>query len=374
MDKMNNSNTDSINTYERIVFITRLSAIGDVIIASHTISKLILNGYFPVFITSHTTKDIALSINGLEAFICYQKDLNDTYYIKGTEVKKDVFIQEINKIKSLKKNIYIDLQKTSRSKRAYKFLTKNLNIKIEDKFTIPKMTFYRLILIIFAFFTLKQKIRENKPKLNRIQNIQESLIKKIILADKNDYKNRDNNYITLKNDQPYFNDSSDYICIFPGASGFIKTWPKEKFRELIEKIIKQSNYKIIICGLINEIYLGEYLDFPKNSRILNLVNKTTLTETLNIISHSKYIVTNDSFAAHGADAFRIPASILFGSTTPSFGFIPIYHKISIEYINLSCSPCSRHGKGNCRFKNLKCFQDIDTQSVFNNILNLNTKN
>ena len=61
------------NTYERIIFINRLSAIGDVIISSHTVVKLIINGYFPVFITSHSTKDIALRINGLQAFICHQK-------------------------------------------------------------------------------------------------------------------------------------------------------------------------------------------------------------------------------------------------------------------------------------------------------------
>ena len=73
-------------------------------------------------------------------------------------------------------------------------------------------------------------------------------------------------------------------------------------------------------------------------------------------------------------SFKIPASVLFGATSPLFGFVPIYEKISIEYMNLSCSPCSRHGKGFCRFKNLKCLQDIDTLNIFNHILNLKTKN
>ena len=375
MDKMNHIKEHIIgNTYERIIFITRLSAIGDVIISSHTIVKLIINGYYPVFITSHSTKDIALRINGLDAFICHQKGKNNLYYFKGNEVDEKSFLENINNLKTLKKHLYVDLQKTSRSKRALKFITNDLNINFEKKYFISKMTLYRFLLVILSYFSFKKKIKDKKLKFNRIHETQEKLVKKIILKDKNFYTELNKNHYILKNNNSFFKNNFDYITIFPGASGFIKAWPKEKFRELIQKIINQTNYHIIICGLTNEIYLGEYLDYPQQTRIINLVNKTTLDQTLNIISKSKYIITNDSFAAHGADVFKIPASVLFGATSPLFGFVPIYNKISTEYLNLSCSPCSRHGKGKCRFKNLKCLQDIDTLNIFNQILKLKTKN
>ena len=207
------------NTFERIIFITRLSAIGDVIISSHTIVKLIINGYFPVFITSHSTKDIALRINGLQAFICHQKGKKNLYYFKGNEVNEKSFLENINSLKTLKKHL--------------------------------------------SYFSFKQKVKDNKLKFNRIHEIQEKLIKNIILKDKNSYEKLNKNHIILQNNNSFFNNKFDYIAIFPGASGFIKTWPKEKFRELIQKIVNQTNYHIIICGLTNEIYLGEYLDYPQ---------------------------------------------------------------------------------------------------------------
>ncbi|WP_397600109.1 glycosyltransferase family 9 protein, partial [Silvanigrella sp.] len=274
MDKMNHIKEHIIgNTYERIIFITRLSAIGDVIISSHTIVKLIINGYYPVFITSHSTKDIALRINGLDAFICHQKGKNNLYYFKGNEVDEKSFLENINNLKTLKKHLYVDLQKTSRSKRALKFITNDLNINFEKKYFISKMTLYRFLLVILSYFSFKKKIKDKKLKFNRIHETQEKLVKKIILKDKNFYTELNKNHYILKNNNSFFKNNFDYITIFPGASGFIKAWPKEKFRELIQKIINQTNYHIIICGLTNEIYLGEYLDYPQQTRIINLVNK-----------------------------------------------------------------------------------------------------
>jgi len=89
--------------YERMVFISRQSAIGDVIIASHAVLKLIINGYFPVFVTSHLTKDIALCMNGLKAIICHQTGKNNVYYFNGTEVTENHFIQKLSEIKTKNK-------------------------------------------------------------------------------------------------------------------------------------------------------------------------------------------------------------------------------------------------------------------------------
>ena len=124
---------------------------------------------------------------------------------------------------------------------------------------------------------------------------------------------------------------------------------------------------VVLCGSKLEIDIGIYLDFPKNNRVLNLIDKTNLQEVLNLISQSKYVVANDSFAAHAAEMFGVPATVLFGSTTPKFGFISKSEKITVEYLNLACSPCTRHGKNKCRFENLKCLTDISAEKVFENI-------
>jgi heptosyltransferase II len=369
MDEMNTlAISHKQKIFERIVFVSRLTAIGDVIIASHAIAKLIKNGYFPVFIISHSTKDIALKIIGLHAFICYEKNKEIHYYLNGTNVNENTFIKAINSINTSKKNIFVDLQKTSRSKRSYLFIINTIKFPIEKKYSVSKKTFYRIFLVILSWLTFKQKKMSEKKNTKRIHDIQESLIKKIILNDKKEFLQLDTSEdpTLVKGNCNFFKDIN-YICLFPGASGFIKSWPKEKFKEIIQQILKETDLGIAICGSQNEEYIGEYLNFPSNARVLNLINQTSLEETIDIIANSKYVVTNDSFAAHAADTFKIPASVIFGATSPQFGFAPIYPKISIEYENLSCSPCSRHGKGNCRYKNLKCLQDIDCKKIFEKI-------
>ncbi len=369
MSEMKNLDTQhKQKNFERIVFVSRLTAIGDVIIASHTISKLIKNGYFPVFITSHITKDIALKIIGLNAFICYEKDKDIYYYLNNLKVDENIFIREINNIKTSKKNIFIDLQKTSRSKRSYHFIINTIKFPIEKKYSVSKKTLYRIFLVFIAWLTFKQKKSSKKRNVKRIHEIQESLIKNIVLKDKREFiQLEESECFTLSKENNSSFKYMNYICLFPGSSGFIKSWPKEKFKEIIHQTLNNTNLNIIICGSQNEEYIGEYLNFPIHERVLNLINKTSLEETINIIANSKYVVTNDSFAAHAADTFKIPASVIFGATSPQFGFTPIYPKISIEYENLSCSPCSRHGKGTCHYKNLKCLQDIDYKKIFEKI-------
>lgn len=357
------------NIYKRIVFITRLSAIGDVLITSNSVFCLLENGYYPVFITSPSTSEIALNIKGLETFICYSKENNPIYYLNKLEVDKTTFFTHLESIKTQYKNIYLDFQNTKRSKRVYTYLKNKINISFEKKYYIRKFTLYRFLLVLLSFFIFRQKAKEKKSYNFKIKDIQRELIKEIINKDKEVFKNTYELSPFISHNS-FFPNQLNYICLFPGASSFIKSWPKENFRDLMNLIKDKTELYIVICGSKNEEYLGEYLDFPKDIRVINLVNKTNLSETLNIIAHAKYVVTNDSFAGHAADNYQIPGTILFGATSPNFGFIPSYTHINIEYLNMNCSPCSRHGKSNCRYKNLKCLNDIKSIDIYKNILNI----
>ncbi len=354
--------------FKRIVYITRLSAIGDVIIASNSIYNFIENQYFPVFITSHDTLDISLRIKHLQTFICYQKEKHPNFYLNGAEVDSLTFFSYLAKIKTTRNAIYIDLQNTSRSKRVYSYFKNKLKLRFDKKYTIPKYTLYRIFLVIIAFFSFRQIKKEKKLKFTRIKNIQKNLIQHIIKSDSSNFIDTFD-LIPFKPPIHYFPSDMKYICLFPGASSFIKMWPKENFRALINALKKDPELYIVLCGSKNELFLGEYLDFPKSKNVINLIHKTKLADTLNIIANAKYIVTNDSFAAHAADNYKIPGSVIFGSTTPKFGFVPSYKDIKIEYLNLNCSPCSRHGKNSCRFMNLKCLKEIKIDLILEQIIN-----
>ena len=353
--------------YTRVIFVTRLSAIGDAIIATRAVQLLALHGYYPVFVTSKSIQKIAESMPYLNAYVCTEKGKESQYYVKKCEIKKDDFIHFIKSVSVEKKPLFLDLQKTNRSKRARNEIKKN--IAFEKFYTVPKRTFYRIFLIVISFLCFSQRKRSKDIDFAAIQtiaNLQENLIQEILAKDGKQFMSSPSPAITL--DDRAYNTDKDYICLFPGASGFIKMWPKENFRAFMDLILEFTKLNIILCGSQLEINIGEYLNFPENTRVFNLINKTNLQQSFGLISGAKYVVTNDSFAVHAAEAFGIPATVLFGATTPKFGFIPKAENINIEYLNLACSPCSRHGKSKCHFKNLKCLREITAQKVFENVI------
>ena len=353
----------------RIVFVTRLSAIGDVIMTSRALQLLFANGYFPILVTSESTKEIAQFVPQLTSVITIEKNQPPKYFNKSLQtLESNVFAQHLASVKAEKAPIFLDLQKTSRSKRARKILSKSYYF--EKTYTVPKRTLWRIFLIFLSYLFFSQRKKSKKldvQKIENIKNIHEDIIIKIVKQDGKLF-NSTYSHEFLPLVQTVKLNTPPYLCIFPGASSFIKMWPKENYQSLIKLILEKTNLNIVLLGGQEEVWLGEFFDFPKNTRVQNAICQTNLTETLNYIAHSKYVVTNDSFPVHAAEAFRIPATVFFGSTSPQFGFAPKAQSISIEYANLACSPCTRHGKRECRFRNLKCLTSLTAEDVIKNIM------
>lgn len=352
--------------YNRIVFVTRLSAIGDAIIASHAIQLLAANGYYPVFVTSKAIQAIAESMPYLHSTIYIDKGVDSEFYVQNKITSKEAYLAFLKTISVTAPPIFLDLQKTSRSKRAQNEIKKI--IRLEQTYSVSKRTLYRFFLIVLAFLCFSQRKKKKNLDLKSvvsIQTLQENIVQKIVAKDGKPWipppllnNSLDINHFDKKN----YGDNT--VCLFPGASGFVKMWPKENFRDLMDLILNSTDWTILLCGASSELNVGEYLDFPKNERVVNLIGKTNLKQTLNFIAKARYIVTNDSFPAHAAHAFGIPATVLFGATSPKFGFAPVADNIKIEYANLACSPCTRHGKSSCPYLNLKCLSSISAEVVF----------
>jgi heptosyltransferase-2 len=125
--------------------------------------------------------------------------------------------------------------------------------------------------------------------------------------------------------------------------------------------------KIILCGGPDDRLVATYLAFLNTSRIVDLVGKIPLSETLSLIQKASYVVTGDSFASHAADLLGTPASVLFGATHPLLGFAPENPHATVHHKGLSCSPCSRHGQGECKHRNIRCLTSITPEEVFTKI-------
>lgn len=113
-----------------------------------------------------------------------------------------------------------------------------------------------------------------------------------------------------------------YIAFCPGAAfGPAKCWPDYHYAALAKKLIL-NGFQVLLLGAKNEQNVAEkimaQLTFDENDKCINLVGKTTLTQTIDILAIATAVVTNDSGLMHIAAALNRPLLALYGPTSPDF--------------------------------------------------------
>ncbi|NOR46048.1 MAG: hypothetical protein GQ534_10735 [Candidatus Delongbacteria bacterium] len=165
----------------------------------------------------------------------------------------------------------------------------------------------------------------------------------------------------------------NYITIAPGASYATKMWPKEYFKELVEKISfnKNINRKVVLVGLgEDDEKVAEFITKGNEFSCINLVGKLDLQETATILKYSDLVISNDSGPLHLAECFKKKIVAIFGSTTEELGFFPYSTDyVVVENKGLSCRPCTHFGKKKCPKKHFKCMMDISADDVYREVLN-----
>lgn len=88
------------------------------------------------------------------------------------------------------------------------------------------------------------------------------------------------------------------LVIVPVASAPSKTWPAENFARLITAVKSQFS-RILIIGGANSVEASELIIRQVNdSKLVNLVNQTSLNELFAFIGEASLLLTVDTFAAH----------------------------------------------------------------------------
>ena len=204
------------------------------------------------------------------------------------------------------------------------------------------------------------------------------------------------------------------LGINPGAEyGAAKRWFPERFAEIANWFIKDTNGSVVIFGSKKEEDIAqriEYLlskqqsieqsavniqqsnptgfphtplwkrDNPPQSPfskggfkgdfeeggggILNLAGKTSLRELISLISECDVFVTNDSGPLHISYAVGTPMVAIFGSTDPELTGPPsgtIGNSNLVVTNKFSCSPCFER---TCRNNDLRCMYAISSDDVY----------
>lgn len=329
----------------------RLSSMGDVIIqtAFAKYLKYVLPDAKLSLITAQEFEATVASSDIFDEIILYKRrrGLSDIWGL----------IQTAKKVKSTGPNFIFDLHSNTRS-RIISFLS------FIPQLGIDKRSWLRILLIKFKVNLLKGVSSQHKRTIEDFQ----------FLFDSN--WSWDNLFIQEKSQQlTLIKETSakvrPVVCISPVASFGSKRWPVAYYQELINLLLNDvafSDLSIEIIAGPGDVYCK---DLGKGQeRVLNKQGQTSLQESIDLISSSLVCLTNDTGAAHIAEASGVPSIVLFGSTSPDFGFRPHLKTSHFFYKSLSCSPCSATGAKSCYKHQHECMLAISPQEVFKKLKEL----
>lgn len=320
------------------VLIIRFSSLGDVILTSSVFLPL---------------KEAGIEIDLLTLKPWGEIFKNDSRLSKVVEVeKKEVkTLQGLKKLaKKLNENRYdyiFDLHNNLRSRILSLFLEARV-------FRYKKSSLLRRLMLIFKPF---------KSKWLFVPQLYAETFKKIGIEIKNPRPSIPLSQQEVSKIFPLI-PQKPFIVIAPGAKWEGKRYPVKKFAE-ISRLLNKKGFSVAVVGGKEDYHLGEKIS--ENSNAVNLCGKLTLRESLAVISQAKGAISNDSAVVHMARAVKTPVAVIFGPTHPAFGFAPAPDEGIVITKNLPCSPCSLHGKTECKRK--ECF-NITPEVVVENLMKI----
>ncbi len=96
---------------------------------------------------------------------------------------------------------------------------------------------------------------------------------------------------------------SNYVCVHPVQTWESRTWPREKWEQLIERLTKQGIYVVLLGHDSHERGFWD-IEKPvfdiKQKGVINLLNKTNISQAWHVITNASKFITMDSGLLHVA--------------------------------------------------------------------------
>ena len=191
-------------------------------------------------------------------------------------------------------------------------------------------------------------------------------------------KDEDRQYAENIFKEHHIDKSAPVIAIAPGGGASwgieakIKHWPVEKFVLLIDKIIEKYKVIVIILGDLKEKDLFLSLEKQIQDKAVNLIGKTTLSQSAAIIYKSDIFIGNDGGPLHIAASLGKKTISFFGPVDPKvYGPYPPDEKRHIVLRRaLECSPCYRRFRLAPCQRNKECLEKIDVNEALSAVKSL----
>jgi ADP-heptose:LPS heptosyltransferase len=150
-----------------------------------------------------------------------------------------------------------------------------------------------------------------------------------------------------------------YITIAPTSVWYTKQFPAHKWISLINR--QDASMTIYLLGAPGDADACEkILRGADHKKVINLAGKLSFLQSAALMRSALMNYVNDSAPLHLASSMNAPATAIFCSTIPAFGFGPLSDRsFIIERTKpLYCRPCGLHGYRACPQGHFKCAEDI----------------
>jgi ADP-heptose:LPS heptosyltransferase len=163
-----------------------------------------------------------------------------------------------------------------------------------------------------------------------------------------------------------FRESLPVIAIGFGAKHFTKRFPPEKFASVINQLVDDERAVCWLLGGNDDAPLAETImhAVTKKHCVKNFSGILSLRETAMRLSVCEVMLSNDTGLMHLAACFQKPIVAMFGSSVTEFGFAPFRTpNVIIENKTLDCRPCSHIGKSTCPKEHFRCMNDLRDDEI-----------
>ncbi len=173
-------------------------------------------------------------------------------------------------------------------------------------------------------------------------------------------------------DEKYVRDLSDtedlksgYLVVCPFTTRPQKHWFESRWIELIPRLETSFGLRVVLLGGPADQASAERMQTAVGPRLINQTGVTSLTQAAALIKHAHLLIGVDTGLTHMGIAFNCPTICLFGSTCPYLdttrdNAIVLYHE-------LDCSPCKRNPTCHDRFD---CMRAITVDEVLSHAVGL----
>ncbi len=154
------------------------------------------------------------------------------------------------------------------------------------------------------------------------------------------------------------------IVFCPGSTNSrAKRWPVASYAQLGDMLAEQTGAQIVLIGAADEQEVSQAVAARMSQPVINLTGRTTLAESVALLSQATALVTNDTGPAHIAAALGRPTFVIFGPTNPTTTR-PYGPTVRIIREPPACAPCMLR---DCPIDH-RCMTAVTPEQVFQKVL------